>query len=77
MRLAQGRARMAKSFIVLSGTGIKDAREWAPSATKALQLVRTYIKLRRPGVRIEDERGNPVSLFQLKEMAMLESGKRP
>jgi hypothetical protein len=28
----------------------------------------------RPGVRVEDERGNPVSFFQLKEMAKLEAG---
>jgi len=60
---------MAKGFIILSGTGIKDTREWVPSATTALQLVRTLMKQRRPGVRIEDERGNPVSFFQLKEMA--------
>lgn len=57
---------MHKSFVVLSGTGIRDTREWVPSATEALRLVRTYMKLRRPNVRIEDERGNPASFFQLK-----------
>jgi hypothetical protein len=67
---------MPKSFFVLSGTGIKDSREWAPSATAALRLVRTLMKLRRPSVRIEDDRGNPVSFFQLKDMAALEAGKK-
>jgi hypothetical protein len=67
---------MVKGFIVLTGTGIKDTREWAPSATTALQLVRAHMKLRRPGVRIEDERGNPISFFQLKDMAEVESRKK-
>jgi hypothetical protein len=66
---------MSKSFVVISGTGVKDIREWVPSATEALRLVRVYMKLRRPGVRIEDERGNPVSFFELKEMAGLKGGK--
>ena len=64
---------MHKSFIVLSGTGIRDTREWVPSATEALRLVLRHMKLRRPAVRIEDERGNPVSFFELK--AMVEGGK--
>jgi hypothetical protein len=38
-------------------------------------LVRAHMKLRRPGVRIEDERGNPVSFFQLKDAAELEAKK--
>jgi hypothetical protein len=67
---------MVKGFIVLSGTGIKDTREWVPSATAALQLVRTHMKLRRPGVRVEDERGHALSFFELKEMAELESRKK-
>jgi hypothetical protein len=58
---------MRKPLIVLSGTGIRNFREWAPPATEALRLVRDHMKLRRPGVRVEDERGNPVSFFQLKE----------
>jgi hypothetical protein len=66
---------MRKSFVVLSGTGIRDVREWVPSATEALRLVRAHMKLRRPGVRIEDERGSPVSFFQLKETAELEARK--
>ena len=48
----------------------------APSATQALRLVRDRMKMRRPDVRIEDERGNPVSFFQLKEMAEREGGKK-
>ena len=56
--------------MVLSGTG---RREFAPSATEALGLFRDYMKFRRPKVRIEDERGNPVSFFQLKELAESES----
>jgi hypothetical protein len=66
---------MRKAFVVLSGTGIRDMREWVPSATEALRLVRAHMKLRRPGVRIEDERGRPVSFFQLKEAAELEAKK--
>lgn len=62
-----------RGFIVLSGTSIKEIREWVPSATTALQLVRTHMKLRRPDVRIEDERGNPISFFQLKDMAKREN----
>lgn len=65
---------MPEGFIVLTGTGIKDAREWAPSASAALRLIREHVKLRRPGVRVEDERGNPVSFFQLKDMAASERG---
>jgi hypothetical protein len=34
------------------------------------------MKMRRPAVRVEDERGNPVSFFQLKEMAELEARKQ-
>jgi hypothetical protein len=66
---------MRKTFVVLSGTGIRDTRKWVPSATDALRLVRAHMKLRRPGVRIQDERGNPVSLAQLKETAELEAKK--
>lgn len=67
---------MAKGFIILTGTGIKDTREWLPSANEALRLVRTHMNLRRPAVRIEDERGNPISFFQLKEYAELDSRKK-
>jgi hypothetical protein len=57
---------MRKALIVLTGTGIRDTREWAPSTTAALRLVREHMKSRRPGVRIEDEHGTPVSFFKLK-----------
>jgi hypothetical protein len=63
-------------LIVLTGTGIRDVREWAPSASEALRLVRHHMNMRRPAVRVEDERGNPVSFFQLKEMAELEARKQ-
>jgi hypothetical protein len=66
---------MRKSFIVLSGTGIRDTRELVFSATEPLRLVLDHMKLRRPAVRIEDERGNPVSFFELKAMAELEGRK--
>jgi hypothetical protein len=59
----------------VSGTGIRNIREQAPSATEALRLVRENTKMRRPGVAIEDERGNPVSFFQLKERAETEGQK--
>jgi hypothetical protein len=64
---------MRKPPVVLSGTRIRTFLERVPSATEALHLVRDHIRLRRPGVRVEDERGNPVSLFQLKETAELEA----
>jgi len=67
---------MRRGFVVLTGTGIRDTREWVPSATEALRLVKIHVKLRRPSTRIEDERGNPVSFFQLKEMAAREAGKK-
>ena len=60
---------MTKGFVVLTGTAIKETREWAPSAADALRLMREHMKLRRPGVRVEDERGNPASFFQLQEIA--------
>ena len=60
------RPPMRKTFTVLSGTG---RREFAPSATEALRLFREFMKFRRPSVRIEDERGNPVTFFQLKALA--------
>ena len=67
---------MVKALYVLSGTGIKETREWAPSANEALRMVRTLMKRRRPGVRIEDEPGNPVSFFELKDLAELESHRK-
>ena len=66
---------MGKALIVLSGSSLRNFREWTPSATEALRLVRSHMKLRRPGVRIQDERGNAVSFFQLKETAELKAKK--
>ena len=54
---------MRKSFVVSSGAGIRDTREWVPSATEALRLVRAHMRLRRPVVRIEDEREIPYLSF--------------
>ena len=48
----------------------------ALSATDALRLVRDHMKLRRLGVRIEDWRGNPVTVFQLKALAEDERQER-
>ena len=64
---------MRKAFIVLSGTAVGIRRERAPTATEALRMFRDHIKFRRPGVRVTDELGNPVSFFQLKELAESES----
>jgi len=66
---------MVKALYVVSATGIKETREWAVSANEALRTVRTLMKLRRPGVRIEDQRGNPISFFELKDLADSENRK--
>ena len=66
---------MVKALYVVSATGIKETREWAVSANEALRTVRTLMKLRRPGVRIEDQRGNPISFFELKDLADIENRK--
>jgi hypothetical protein len=60
---------MPTVFVVSSGTAVAGRRERAPSATEAVRLVRDHMKLRRPNVRIEDERGNPVSIIQLIDLA--------
>jgi hypothetical protein len=62
-------------FTVVSGTNIREHREWVFSATEALRMVLEHKKFRRPGVRVEDERGNPISFFQLKEMAESERAR--
>jgi hypothetical protein len=70
---------MPKWFVVLSGTGIAERREGPCLAPEALERVRELMRLRRPGVRIEDERGRPVSFFELKEAALdglKENGRR-
>jgi hypothetical protein len=67
---------MSKSFVIITGTGVRNFRERASSATEALRLLLDHMKLRRPGVRVEDAEGNPVSFFQLKEMAKLEEDRK-
>jgi hypothetical protein len=63
---------MRRSFIVSSGTSIAVRRERAPSATEALRLVLDHMRLRRPGVKIEDDRGKPVTFYELKALAASE-----
>jgi hypothetical protein len=63
---------MRRRFVVLSGIGGADRREWVNSAAEALERVRRFEQLRRPNVRIEDVRGNPVSFFELKDEAAAE-----
>jgi hypothetical protein len=69
--------QLLKTFIVVSGTNIGERRELAASATEALRLVLEHMKLRRPGARIEDRRGNPVTFFQLKALAESEKDRSP
>ena len=66
---------MPRRFVISSGTGIKDRRDKVNSATEALKLALLHMRFRRPNVTIEDELGNPVSFFQLKDMAALENRK--
>ena len=66
---------MRRRFIISSGTGIKDRRERANSAAEALKLTLLHMRFRRPNVTIEDEFGNPMSFFELKDMAALENRK--
>jgi hypothetical protein len=47
------------AFIFLFRTNIQEFREWALSATAAPQLVSAQVQLRRPGVLIEDDQGEP------------------
>ena len=61
---------MANWFIIVSGTGIAARREGPFIALDALERVRELMTLRRPGVRIKDERGKDVSFFKLKEAAL-------
>jgi hypothetical protein len=71
---------MTKWFVVFSGTGIAERREGPMLAREALERVLDLMRLRRPGVRIEDEQGAHVSFFQLKEAAQsggIENVRRP
>ena len=67
---------MPTAFVVLSETAVAVRRERAPSATEAVRLVRDHMKLRRPHVRIEDERGNPITALQLIDLAKLETREK-
>jgi hypothetical protein len=51
-------------------------RETVRSATAALELVRRYMKLRRPAVTIENGDGEQLSFFQLKELVELEKSEK-
>jgi hypothetical protein len=65
---------MQKRFVISSGASIAVRRETVGSASKALELVREYMRLRRPGVRVEEaEGGGELTFFQLKELAESES----
>ena len=66
---------MREKFVISSGTSIAERRAVVNGATEALEWVMHLMKLRRPGVRIEDEDGNPISFFQLKDIAATESQK--
>ena len=66
---------MRKKFIISSGTGIADRRQTVNSATEALEQVRHLMRLRRSNITIEDELGDPVGFFQLKEFAVSEKRK--
>jgi hypothetical protein len=59
-------------YIIFSGTGIRNRYESAKSASEAMTRVLQLMKLRRPGVRIEDGFGGEVSFFQLKDAAVSE-----
>jgi hypothetical protein len=65
--------RMQKRFVISSGTSIAVKSQTVRSARKALEVVREHMRLRRPGVIIEDAEGRDISFFQLKEMAESES----
>jgi hypothetical protein len=67
---------MPKWFAVLSGRSIAERRETIFSATDTLKVALRLMKLRRPGVRIQDERRNPVSFFRLKDEVAAEGRKR-
>jgi hypothetical protein len=76
-RLGRGAtAHMPKWFVIFSGTGIGERRKGPLIARDTLERVRALMRLRRPGVRIEDERGGPISSFQLIEADNESNAKR-
>jgi hypothetical protein len=65
---------MPKRFIISSGVGgVAPIRERVNSATVAMELALSLMRLRRPNVTIEDEWGSPVSFFELKDEVASES----
>ena len=68
--------RMQKRSVISSGASVAIKRETVSSATKALELVREYMRLRRPAVTIEGAEGEQLSFFQLKELAESESRRK-
>jgi hypothetical protein len=54
-------------------TGVHPRTETARSATEALELVRTHMRLRHPGLIIETADGEELSFFQLKDLAQSET----
>jgi hypothetical protein len=74
---------MAKTFVILSGAPastygakrqhIRPQTETASSATEALELVQTHMRLRHPGLIIETTDGEELLFFQLKDLAQSET----
>jgi hypothetical protein len=67
---------MPKRFIIRTGTEIRKSHDVARSATEALRLIRDHMRMRRPNLTIEDEDGNPITMFDLKEIAEAKEGKQ-
>ena len=68
---------MPKIFVILSGgASVHPRTETAKSATEALELVRTHMRLRHPGLTIETADGEELSFFQLKDLAQSETRER-
>ena len=51
LHLPQNKGADANGIHRFNGHWIKEHREWAPSASAALLLIREHMKLRPPGVR--------------------------
>ena len=67
-------ARLPRTFVILSASAsLRPRSETARSATEALELVRTHMTLRHPGLTIETGDGEELSFFQLKDLAQSES----
>jgi hypothetical protein len=66
---------MPKKFVIWSGTSIQPRSEEVTSATEAVRRVLEFLRVRRPNIRIETADGDPLSYFQLRELAALEGRK--